>query len=521
MCDDIKLFLARAKSHLARLIPRFGASEGGNIAVLFAATIIPAFVAAGAAMDYSRAVQARTAIQSALDSTALHLGLLPHETQQAELEAQASSYFSSNYQGADATQIGAITVLKDGPAITLSVEGVINTTFMGVVNIPKMDIGVTSEVLLGGGTIEIALVLDNSGSMAGSKLTALKTAARGLVETLYDALPPDSTDLSFALVPFASFVDIGETNANQPWMDIQAQSPIHHTNFNQPSNRFTLFNNISNVDWEGCVEARPYPHDVRDTMPDTSIPETLFVPAFAPDEPGNAGLQTPYPYSNSYLADSGSGNDLSRQQHVGKYASGAIAQPAYYGTQFNIGPSFLCNQSNLMQLSTVENDIDTALQDMFAKGGTNIVQGLVWGWRALSPSVPFTQGRPYNDNRNQKILILLTDGKNTYNGVSNQNRSLYSAYGYAVEGRLGTTSSSSTTLSNAMNTRNAEACSNIKQKGILIYSITFDVDDSDTLQLMEYCATSANHYYNSPTTAMLGNVFEEIAAKLLKLRLTK
>ncbi|MBZ0217606.1 MAG: hypothetical protein K8F25_13690, partial [Fimbriimonadaceae bacterium] len=338
---------------------------------------------------------------------------------------------------------------------------------------------------------------------------------------LYDGLPPNSTDLSFSLVPFASFVDIGENHANETWMDIQAQSPIHHTNFSTPSNRFTLFDNFANVEWEGCVEARPYPYDVQDTPPDSANPETLFVPAFAPDEPGNAGLTTSYPYSNSYLTDSGSGDDLTRQIHVGKYSSGAWAQPAYYGTQYNIGPSFLCNQSDLMPLSTSEYDIDTSLQNMFAKGGTNIVQGLVWGWRTLSPGLPFTQGRPYGDNRNQKILILLTDGKNTYNGVNNQNKSLYSAYGYAIEGRLGTTSSSSSTLGNAMNARTAEACTNIKTKGILVYTITFDVNDNATLQLMAGCATSQDYYYNSPTTAMLGTVFDEIAAKLLKLRLIK
>src|SRR5690606_5050652 len=39
--------------------------------------------------------------------------------------------------------------------------------------------------------------------------------------------------------------------------------------------------------WMGCVEARPPPHDILDTPPDSATPATLFVPYFAADEGGN------------------------------------------------------------------------------------------------------------------------------------------------------------------------------------------------------------------------------------------
>ncbi len=496
---------------------RFKRDDGGNIALLFAAAIIPAILAVGTAVDYSRASQVKTAMQTALDSTALHLGLLPHTTPQAEYETEAVSYFAANYQGDFGASLGTIGVVKDGVTITLTLVGQLDTMFMGIASIHDMDVNVVSEVLLGGGTIEIAYVLDNSGSMSGSKISALKTAASGLVSTLYDSLPSNSTDLSFALVPFATFVDIGESNANQSWMDTNAQSPVHSANFNQSANRFDLFDNFTNVQWEGCVEARPYPHDVQDTAPTSGNPETLFVPAFAPDEPDNYS-----PYYLNYMNDSSSGSELARQEHVVKYDSPAIANSVWpYYSGHNIGPSFLCNQRDLLQLTTLQSTIETNLENMMASGGTDIVQGLVWGWRTLSPSEPFTSGRAYSDPRNQKILILLTDGKNTYNGMGNQNGSLYSAYGFAKEGRLGTTSSNSTTLGNAMNGRTAEACVNIKAAGILIYTITFDLSDPDTLQLMSDCATSSEYYYDSPTVSQLDDVFEEIAAKLLKLRLSK
>jgi hypothetical protein len=47
-------------------------------------------------------------------------------------------------------------------------------------------------------------------------------------------------------------------------------------------------------------------------------------------------------------------------------------------------------------------------------GMTNVTIGMMWGWHALSPTEPFTQGqvdRPDVD----KVMILLTDGLNTAN----------------------------------------------------------------------------------------------------------
>jgi Flp pilus assembly protein TadG len=59
--------VGRVGRHLAR----FAAAEQGNIAVIFAIVLLPVLSFVGAAIDYSRAVQARSAMQAALDSTSL------------------------------------------------------------------------------------------------------------------------------------------------------------------------------------------------------------------------------------------------------------------------------------------------------------------------------------------------------------------------------------------------------------------------------------------------------------------
>src|SRR5882724_11023005 len=52
---------------------RFTRANDGNVAVIFTLAILPIFAFVGAAIDYTRANTARTAMQAALDSTALML----------------------------------------------------------------------------------------------------------------------------------------------------------------------------------------------------------------------------------------------------------------------------------------------------------------------------------------------------------------------------------------------------------------------------------------------------------------
>ena len=88
---------------------------------------------------------------------------------------------------------------------------------------------------------------------------------------------------------------------------------------------------------------------------------------------------------------------------------------------------------------------------MHAKGSTNILD-LMWGWRVLSPEEPFTQGRPDGDSENNKYLILMTVGETIHQAAANHNKSIYHAFGYASNGRLGATATS-TALSGQMNNK--------------------------------------------------------------------
>jgi Flp pilus assembly protein TadG len=65
--------MTRLATTFPRLLRRFFRAQRGNITIIFALTTIPVIGFVGAAVDYSRANSARTAMQSAIDATALML----------------------------------------------------------------------------------------------------------------------------------------------------------------------------------------------------------------------------------------------------------------------------------------------------------------------------------------------------------------------------------------------------------------------------------------------------------------
>ena len=270
----------------------------GNVAILFGFAIIPLALGVGVAVDYGRALLVRERMQSALDAATLAVGSWPGLSD-AEMKTKAQEYFNANYPTSNS--LGAVSPLSlstSGNTIVVSVSGSVPTTFMRLANIDDVAVAASTTVMRGMGTAEVVLALDNSGSMTGSKIDALKTAANDLVDTLFDVAQnsPEADPIKIAVVPFSAGVNVGSQYANASWMDTGNNNPYHadaQKAYGAPSttNNFTLFSSLKTssgaaVTWGDCVEARPMPYDVTDDA-STGNPSTLFVPMFAPDEPDN------------------------------------------------------------------------------------------------------------------------------------------------------------------------------------------------------------------------------------------
>ncbi len=199
------------------------------------------------------------------------------------------------------------------------------------------------------------------------------------------------------------------------------------------------------------------------------------------------------------------------------------------------GPNYMCTTKAITDLTTTKDTVTGAIADEKANGYTNITAGVMWGWRLLSPGAPFTQGRAYTDNENQKIIILMTDGDNTYNPYTDLTRSpgsysgkwvksAYGAWGYMYRNRFGTTSTDTATVFTALNVYTASACAHAKTAGIRIYTVAFTgsggMSDA-TKTMLENCASDTNKYFVAADQAGLLAAFSAIGDDISLLRVAQ
>jgi hypothetical protein len=329
--------------------------------------------------------------------------------------------------------------------------------------------------------------------------------------------------VSVGIVPFATNVRVvaaGSTPSSS-YMDTGGLEGDPYDDFDSTKyTRFQLFTQMSQS-WGGCVMTRPPPYDVTDDAPSTSNPATLFIPWFAPDEPDtNLGWGSSQ-YENDYISDTGgtcSGStwgksDLWREQRSCKYKN---ARPSY-----GLGPNFLCDSNAVTPLTNTLSTLQSAANALQAAGDTNILEGVMWGWRVLSPGQPFTQGKAYGAPNNRKVIILMTDGMNNYGGSNNMNDSYYFTYGFARNGLLGQATSNNNTLDGLLDAKTQTACTNAKAAGIVIYTIGFGSGANGSAGLLQSCATDPSYYYAPQNSSDLDPVFQQIAQSINNLRLSQ
>lgn len=178
----------------------------------------------GAAVDYSRAVNARTAMQTALDTAALMISKDASTLTAAQITTKAQAYFNALYNHPEATNIAvtaAYTPSSGGiPAkVVMTGSAKMSTDFMKIAGYPTLDLGVSSTTKWGSTKMRVAMALDNTGSMASSgKMTALQSAAKDLIDKLM-ATASSNGDVLISIVPFANIVNIGTTYKNSGYID--------------------------------------------------------------------------------------------------------------------------------------------------------------------------------------------------------------------------------------------------------------------------------------------------------------
>lgn len=546
----------------------FVRERGGNFGLLAALALVPMVGAVGLAYDYTNMLAMKTRMSDSLDAAAFEAAeLYAVKASDSTIEERAGRIFRADMQQQVAEADYSFSydgVFNDDGAVVVRVAATAayHPTFMPALWTllgqpgPTLAVSRRSEVSLSTSTVELALVLDNSGSMKGSKISALKDAAKSLVGDLFVSAAQGSKAeaVKVSVVPFAGSVNVGSENRNAAWMDKTGATSVHGENFDWSTiagarkqadgtwalngtklTRFWLYDRLG-VNWGGCVEARIAPYDTNNAPASAATPNTLYVPMFAPDEPSTGG------YVNSYLGDDISGSwkkdsrgrsywseptDRERQQNMTKY-QGRLG--GWLSSTF--GPNYGCSTLSAMALSTDEKTVKGKLDDMVAEGSTNIPQGVAWGLNTLTPQRPLGDtARAYGTKRNIKAMVVMTDGENTYYQDNNMNQSWYGAYGFASTGRIhagGTGNDGknwNSAFTDSMNQHLLAVCKTARDTGVKVFTIAFDVDDGSSVKTMlRNCAsddagTGGKLYFDAKDSDDLKSAFGVIGSKIAGLRL--
>jgi len=456
---------------------------------LVASSVLMLTGVAGLTVDGSRMFLVKDVLQKSLDSAGLAAG---HAMDVETMALDAQEFFNVNIAAVDnivSARDMNITINDDNSLITLTATANVKASFTSLFGLSEITVSASTEISRETRGMELVLVMDNTGSMAGSgKMAAAKDAATQLVQLVYGD-KETSSNLWVGVVPYVAHVNVGKHH--EGWLSTAGQAKIDNGDFLP-------------TEWKGCVLARNSGEDLTDTPPT----EKPLDPWYWADEPNVPDRIE----ENNWIDDDG---DRSiNEANSRRYAK---------------GPNRGCAQPILSLVESKQKVLDS-IDEMapWSFGGTASPVGLVWGWRVLSAKwqglwgadtpaeLPLANDTNYMD----KVLIVLTDGKNEFirRYDSRLGGSDYTAYGTIEQWGYSTVYDARDELDN----RFADICNNIKDDGIIIYGITFgSTPDSATRNAFEACASKPAFYFHAPSNGELQDVFDAIGRQLSNLRLSK
>lgn len=121
----------------------FSHATGANVAVIFALALVPMTTLVGAAVDYSKASQARTSLQAALDAAALAGASAPDDDQVATATALFNADFADHLAG---TATASFTPNDDG-SMSAAAQVEVPTSFMKLVSVDVLPVSASAKAV--------------------------------------------------------------------------------------------------------------------------------------------------------------------------------------------------------------------------------------------------------------------------------------------------------------------------------------------------------------------------------------
>ncbi|MFT5342881.1 MAG: Flp pilus assembly protein TadG [Paracoccaceae bacterium] len=363
--DQMTAFVRR--SRFARSLKCFVKDDSGVMLVFGVYIFILILMMGGIGIDLMRFERDRSNLQSTLDRAVLAAADLD---QTLNPEAVVEDYFNK----AGLSEFLISVTVDDGlgyRVVSALASSTIQTQFMRMTGVDTLEAPATgtAEERIDG--VEISLILDVSGSMgSNSRLTNLKVAARDFIDTMMDNSVEGKVSIS--IVPYATQVSAPQYLFDELTVSQEYDGTLNEDGYSRCINfESSDFNTTSldlDVEMQRTMHFDPwYNRDGRDDDPEKLV-------------------------SSPVCEDYDSGREM-------------------------------------MVLQKDRDALKSFISSFEARGNTSIDVGMKWGTALLDPSLKpavtnmignnfissdFAQ-RPhtYNDGETIKVIVLMTDGKNT------------------------------------------------------------------------------------------------------------
>jgi Flp pilus assembly protein TadG len=338
------------------LLQRFISDRRGNMAVMFALFILSITMVAGGALDVVTANTAKDRLSDALDA-ALLAGAGSLSISDDLAKTTAGTYLSRNAAGANNLRY-SFNVNDD--VLSGEASATSTTVFLGLFGIQEIPIKAEAAATVGAGSggMELAIVVDVSGSMTGS-IPSLRASITDLLGTIYE--DEDSLENTWiSIIPFSGRVNV--TNYGESWF---ASGQIPAT---------AAFSQVN--EW-GIT---------------SSAASRCKINAYTASAPRLCASRR--------TGDNQWTNALPSDERFRMFG----------------GAAEVCPVPRAQGLTQSRSTLQQITNNLCAGQGTSTQEGMAWGWRAVSPRWKGLWGDPdlpldYEDSPG-KFVIIMTDGAN-------------------------------------------------------------------------------------------------------------
>lgn len=476
-------------------LPRRGVNgfvrqDDGQISVF---TIILFFLMVafgGMSVDMMRHENARTGLQQTLDRAILAAASMK---QVRDPDIVVKDYFQ---KAGMIDQLAAVDYDKavDSREVTAAGTVPVQTYFMRLLDVNTLNAGAAAKAEEGASNIEISLVLDISGSMRfGDQIGKLRVAAKSFFAQILTTDAKETTSIN--VVPYAGQVNVG---------------PL----------LFTKLGGVRTHANSSCLE-----------VPASAYDNASKVPANLPQVP-----------------------------HFMKWAIDTATMDWGWCPKDN---------SAIIVAQNDKSKLDTFINNIRLHDGTGTMTGMKYGLMLLNPDMntifdELATAKVISDDFKdrpkawstsvgsdvQKYLIVMTDGAITeqqrpkYTGIRDTDTDTkdnekvngnddpdkvdgidHDLLNATMELDNQPSGFRATSVAAATNvTLFGKQCTEAKSKGVIVFSIAFNVTDAAARTQMQNCASSNSYYYNVPSNddgSAINNAFSSIARTIKQLRLTQ